>query len=301
MQCFQKDPNLRVSARKLLRHPWITGCRRSDAPVSKAPSNFSQAVEEVKQWNKALKSSENNLRVSIGSDGAGLPGHAHRPNLATSAKMPLNLATKQRPTANAFRSPELAGEPKEKGSLGDSRLTTSLDDDNWDNDFATAISPSALHLPQIKGQDNFGGLLSGDKLKAFASIDAQREDSDNWDSNFEGELVTIKALGHWSEIDPQEETIRPVSRRTEKTREPKPKVQDQPGHRRQRSGRDAAAAAQPKSPVRPLGAKFELPPRPDVIYREQSTEDFSDLFADNDHIFDRRLSLASKVTHIPVL
>ncbi|KAK3308946.1 uncharacterized protein B0T15DRAFT_123834 [Chaetomium strumarium] len=276
MQCFQKDPNLRVSARKLLRHAWITGCRRSDAPVSKAPSNFSQAVEEVKQWNKALKSSENNLRVSIGSDGGGLPGHAHRPTLATTAKMPLNLATKQRPTANAFRSPELA------------------DDDNWDNDFATAISPSALHLPQIKGQDNFGGLLSGDRLKAFASIDGQREDSDNWDSNFEGELVTIKGLGHWSEIEPQEETIRPVSRRTEKSREHRPKVQDQPGHRRQRSGRGSAAAAQPKSPVKPLGAKFELPPRPDVIYREQSTEDFSDLFADNDHIFDRRLSLANK-------
>jgi hypothetical protein len=106
MQCFQKDPNLRVSARKLLRHPWITGSRRSDAPVSKAPSNFSQAVEEVKQWNKALKSSEHNLRTSMGSD-SGLPGH--RPNMA---KMPLTLATKQRPTAHAFRSPELAGKSR---------------------------------------------------------------------------------------------------------------------------------------------------------------------------------------------
>ncbi len=71
MQCFQKDPNLRVTARKLSKHPWIVGCRRSDAPVSKAPSNFSQAVEEVKQWNKALKSSENNLRASTGSDSGG--------------------------------------------------------------------------------------------------------------------------------------------------------------------------------------------------------------------------------------
>ncbi|KAG7145613.1 Cytokinesis protein sepH like [Verticillium longisporum] len=50
MQCFQKDPNLRVTARKLLKHPWI-------------------AVEEVKQWNKALKSSESSLRASTGSDG----------------------------------------------------------------------------------------------------------------------------------------------------------------------------------------------------------------------------------------
>jgi len=118
MQCFQKDPNLRVSARKLLRHAWITGCRRSDAPVSKAPANFSQAVEEVKQWNKALKSSEHNLRASEGSDSSGPPVQAHHGNRLnqsdasrshlTPAKGPLVLA-KPRPMADAFRSPELAG------------------------------------------------------------------------------------------------------------------------------------------------------------------------------------------------
>ncbi|SPQ21983.1 4c1c0749-3f0d-4a55-94ab-df64d9edd449 [Thermothielavioides terrestris] len=278
MQCFQKDPNLRVSARKLLRHAWITGCRRSDAPVSKAPANFSQAVEEVKQWNKALKSSENNLRVSTGSENGGPPGQAHRANLATSAKVPLAPATKQRSTADAFRSPEPA------------------DDDNWDNDFATTISQSALHLPHIKGQDNFGGLLSGDRLKAFASVDGQREDSENWDSSFGGELVTIKGLGHWSEMDLQEETIRPLPKKTEKTRESRLRGQEHHGHRRQRSGKGGSNSSQPKSPVKPLGTKFELPPRPDIIYREQSTEDYSDLFADNDHVFDRRLSLANKDT-----
>ena len=120
MQCFQKDPNLRVSAKKLFRHAWITSCRRSDAPVSKAPANFSQAVEEVKQWNKALKSSENNLRASTGSDSSGppiqpfhgnrlIPSDTNRTGL-TPAKGPLALA-KSRPTADAFRSPELAGEP----------------------------------------------------------------------------------------------------------------------------------------------------------------------------------------------
>lgn len=119
MQCFQKDPNLRVTARKLLKHAWIVGCRRSDAPVAKAPSNFNQAVEEVKQWNKALKSSETSLRASNGSESGGIFGHPHvgsrfngvdphRPNLITPAKGPLALA-KPRPSADAFRSPELAG------------------------------------------------------------------------------------------------------------------------------------------------------------------------------------------------
>lgn len=56
MQCFQKDPNLRVSARRLLKHPWITSSRRTDDPLHKAPANYKETVEEVKQWNEALRS-----------------------------------------------------------------------------------------------------------------------------------------------------------------------------------------------------------------------------------------------------
>lgn len=104
MQCFQKDPNLRVTARKLLRHAWITGCRRTEAPVSKAPANFSDAVEEVKQWNKALKSSESSLRASTGSES----GPSTRFLGGTPAKGSLTLA-KPRPGAEAFSKPELAG------------------------------------------------------------------------------------------------------------------------------------------------------------------------------------------------
>ncbi|KAM7223293.1 hypothetical protein V8F06_001170 [Rhypophila decipiens] len=278
MQCFQKDPNLRVSARKLLRHAWITGCRRSDAPVSKAPSNFSQAVEEVKQWNKALKSSETNLRASTGSDSSGVPSRfapseANRSALTTPAKGPLLL--KPRPTPEAFRSPELA------------------DDDNWDNDFATTISPGALHLPHIKGQDNFGGLLSSDRLKEFAFTEGPRENSDNWDSTFDGELATIKGLGQWAVPDPQEQTIRPLPRRTEKSSESKAP----PNHRRQKSSKNSTSSSAPKvtSPLKAqFGTKFELPPRRDLLFREQSNEDYSDLFDDNDNVFNHRLKGAGK-------
>jgi hypothetical protein len=170
---------------------------------------------------------------------------------------------------------------------------TVTDDDNWDNDFATAISPSALHLPHIKGQDNFGGLLSSDRLKAFASIDDSRNDFETWDDNFDGELVTIKGPRPFAEADPQEQTIRPLPRKTEKVPDQKPQ-----GHRRQGSKASGPKTSHPKSPVKPhFGAKFELPPRPDLMYREQSVEDYSDLFADNDSVFNNmnsRLSLAIK-------
>ncbi|KAB5572603.1 putative SEPH-like protein [Coniochaeta sp. 2T2.1] len=285
MQCFQKDPNLRVSAKKLLKHAWIVGSRRSDAPVAKPPANFSQAVEEVKQWNKALKSSENNLRASTGSEngppqayghhqGSRFDVNPHRTNLTTPAKGPLVLA-KPRPSAEAFRSPELA------------------DDDNWDNDFATAISPGALHLPHVKGQDNFGGLLSSDRLKAFASIDDSRGDFESWDEDFGGELMTIKPPSQFHEFDPLEQTIRPFPKKSEKAADQRPAS----GHKRQGSRATGSKSSHPRAPIKPhLGAKFELPPRPDQIYREQSVEDYSDLLADNDSVFgtNNRLSLAIK-------
>jgi len=121
MQCFQKDPNLRVSARKLLKHAWIVGSRRSDAPVSKPPANFNEAVEEVKQWNEALRSpNTGSLRASSSSANSPLPirkvpslrkVHSDQQSsaLATpAAKGPLTLV-KPRNTAEAFRSPESTG------------------------------------------------------------------------------------------------------------------------------------------------------------------------------------------------
>ncbi|KAI1418387.1 cell division control protein [Hypoxylon sp. FL1857] len=284
IQCFQKDPNLRVSARKLLKHNWIVGCRRSDAPVAKAPGNFSQAVEEVKQWNKALTSSETNLRASGGSDSSAPFHHAHptsrftsqeqsRPNMPTLAKAPFALG-KPRPTADDFRSPELA------------------DDDNWDDDFATAISPSALRLPQVKPQDHFGGLLSADRLKAFASIDNSRDLSANWEDDYEGELMTMKKSHPIQEEDPQQKTIRPnwnLPANPEKS-ESKPQPSKSSPRKRSANGHQREKS-QPKNF---LGSRFQLPSRPDVVYREQSVEDYSDLFDDNDSVFGQPLGQAKK-------
>ncbi|KAJ4022543.1 Protein kinase of the Mitotic Exit Network [Fusarium irregulare] len=258
MQCFQKDPNLRVTARKLLRHAWITGCRRQEAPVARKPANFNDAVEEVKQWNKALKSSEPNLRSSMGSE----TGPSTRFHGGTPAKG--GLYAKLRAGAGAFSKPELA------------------DDDNWDDDFATAISPSALQLPHLKPQDNFGGLLSSDRLKAFASINDGRNESNTYDDDFEGELMTIKGLGQWQDSsDLQEQTIRPTPRKA--TRVPDPVK----AHTRNKSSSSkAVGGGRTRSPTKSnLNNKFELPSRPDLAFREHSVEDFSDLFVDSDNVF----------------
>lgn len=166
-------------------------------------------------------------------------------------------------------------------------LTFQVGDDNWDDDFATSISPSALHLPQFKPHDNFGGMLSSDRLKAFASFDMTNDE--NWDKNFEGDLVTIKAPRKNVEPDSHElETIRPYRINpivvTQDTR---------PGPALKPSSRKTSRSEppRPKSPIKANAErKFALPENPAAMYREQSVEDFSDLFVDSDSVFDRRLN-----------
>ena len=163
-------------------------------------------------------------------------------------------------------------------------------DDNWDNDFATSISPSALHLPQFKPQDNFGGLLSSDRLKAFASFDTANDENDNWDNNFEGDLITIKGPHKNVEPDSHEiETIRPYRvKPTVITQDLKP-APTAKSHSRKIS---TSAPPRPKSPIKSQAeAKFVLPTRPAALYREQSVDDYSDIFLDNDNVFDRRLDI----------
>lgn len=184
-----------------------------------------------------------------------------------------------------------------------------VDDDNWDNDFiATAISPRALQLPNlhVKPQDNFAGLFSGDRLKEFAFTggangNGSRNVSATYDDDFDGgeQLLTIKAAARrHDEIDPQEQTIRPLPRKSSRTEE------HMRGHARGKSSvsrigvgtgagagtsSSAAGAAKPKSPTKShFGAKFELPARPDMLFREQSVEDYSDLVLDNDNVFINR-------------
>lgn len=163
-------------------------------------------------------------------------------------------------------------------------------DDNWDDDFASSISSSALHLPQFKPHDNFGGMLSSDRLKAFASFDNSNAESDNWDTNFEGDLMTIKGPLRSAESEGHElETIRPYRAKTPVTTQ-NPKAAVAP----KSTGRKASYTASPrqKSPAKAQAeARFVLPSRPTSMYREQSVEDFSDLFVDNDSVFDRRLNI----------
>ncbi|KAJ5747824.1 uncharacterized protein N7511_009520 [Penicillium nucicola] len=252
MQCFQKDPNLRVSARKLLKHPWIVNARRSDSVVPKKSTEYEEAVKSVQEWNEALRSPE-----TVTSRKTQKPDYQH-PSAIPSSRNTQLVDTLPSPTSikttDRFRSPE------------------SAEDDNWDDDFATAISPSALKLPHLRPHDNFGGMLSSERLKAFASLDGTILRSDD---SFEEEN------SGFSDNDALQ-TIRPYP-----TKPAAPEPLKSPSPTRRQSSNPPVSALQNV----PILTQNPMPrrARPAALYKENSVEDYSDLIMANEDVLDRKL------------
>ncbi|GFZ45328.1 non-specific serine/threonine protein kinase [Saitozyma sp. JCM 24511] len=65
LHCFQKDPNLRVSAKKLARHPWMLSARRTLAtspPPSRPESRVPSATEPKPKGSVRVPSNESRTR-----------------------------------------------------------------------------------------------------------------------------------------------------------------------------------------------------------------------------------------------
>ncbi|KAH7097083.1 hypothetical protein BKA62DRAFT_818558 [Auriculariales sp. MPI-PUGE-AT-0066] len=163
LQCFQKDPNLRISAKKLLRHPWMAGTRKqlgagertaassssSSSSTERPASNYGydDAISRVLEWNEALRSPRSPSRRGAAS---ATPGRVSRPHLtpfsvgATGSPMPtlvdppsivpsLSVGTLASPTPASSRVPGVV-------ALAPVRLQPAVvapeeDTDNWDDDF----------------------------------------------------------------------------------------------------------------------------------------------------------------------
>jgi hypothetical protein len=136
-------------------------------------------------------------------------------------------------------------------------------------------------------------MFSSDRLKSFASFDISNDSgNDNWDENFEGDLVTIKGPRRFAEPDYQElDTIRPYTAKPKTNNDLKP-----PAPKNVVRKRSITLPQRPRTAnkIQPP-SKFALPTRPAALFREQTVEDYSDLYFENESVFDRRISLV-KVT-----
>lgn len=61
-QCFQKDPNLRINARKLMRHPWLQQARQKAAPAATSETKLAETLKTVVISDAASKSTAGTLR-----------------------------------------------------------------------------------------------------------------------------------------------------------------------------------------------------------------------------------------------
>lgn len=277
MQCFQKDPNLRVSAKKLLRHPWILSAKRSDAVVAK-PTKYDEAVKSVQQWNEAIKSPNNSFRKPGRTNVTSPPPSksASTSNVQTPVPVKGVLDIKQigqRPNPKLYQSPE------------------DFSNDNWDDDFATPITSSVLKLPHMKPHDNFAGKLSADKLKAYAMQETPVEtEISSWDANFEGELMLKSPRTNRSGDTTQ--TVRPARKTSSKTSSPTKNTS------KTVTSRKAFRDSQPQTQILRTGQKKGYPPvkiptsptKEPGLYREKSIEDYSDLVARDDVTFQQKLA-----------
>jgi hypothetical protein len=287
MECFQKNPTLRISAKRLLKHPWIQSAKRA-APAVK-PTEYTEAVKSVQEWNEALRS-PNSLRrsarlVSSGPTKKSPPSTRAGATAAASRKPSMNVnlnIPKHRPTAESFRSPEV-----------------DTANDNWDDDFAESISPRALHhLPHLKPQDNFGGLFSSDRLKQYASFEAVTEEPSSLDgeATVKSPMDLHKYLKERSEVFKGPEATKSSSTKAKVLNSRQSSAAESTMPEERHDGPKTAflrgvprAADIPKSKVAALA-------RPSVLFREESTEDYSDLLPEDDDAFQLRVN-AMKGSH----
>ncbi|PSN64100.1 hypothetical protein BS50DRAFT_500201 [Corynespora cassiicola Philippines] len=276
MECFQKNPTLRISAKRLLRHPWILSAKRTVPAVPTKPTEYTEAVKSVQEWNEALKSPTSLRRSRLASGVHQTPPFQQStPTAAAARKAPLHVnldIPKHRPTADSFRSPELDR------------------DDNWDDDFAENISPRAFHHPHLKPQDNFGGLFSGDRLKAFASFEAVTEEA-GFDAdatvksplNLQHLQGTTSAFG---DTDPVKKTSRGT--RTPRSQSSSSSQSFSSEEQQELHPKTAYLRGVPKSSHLP---KIKVAPvsRPSQMFRESTDEDYSDLTPTDEYAFERKL------------
>ena len=311
MQCFQKDPNLRVSAKKLLKHPWIVSTRKAE---KKKVTEYDEAVKSVQEWNEALKASPPNAHAGNAGSRRSSARPGSRPGSRSTAKasngtLP-STATKGHPKLASRRTPT-----KDYQSPDDEEKRN-----NWDADFdSLSTSLAGLKLPDhLKPQDNFAGLFSSEKLKQYASFDSMPETDgkvEAWDEEFEGDL-TVRSplqLSKGSALETVRPFYPPRATSSEIRNNPPPTLgarrRSKDEHQRERK---VSKDSQPRTQIlRPAMSKADssssvkqTPPqqskRPAQTaasnrdkYKEEDEEDYSDLVADDDDAFKKKLAAFS--------
>ncbi|VDB91802.1 unnamed protein product [Peniophora sp. CBMAI 1063] len=189
--CSQKDVNLRISAKKLLRHPWMVQVKKQ-LGVESAPGpsaggqtsrtasqyNYDEAVLKVQEWNEALKSPRRpSKHPRRGQSVRDSPPESPTETAFGLVNAPTaNLSSSllgQAPALNGKKMPIVAN----KSVLPVPAVLVQPEEqtDNWDDDFEEGISFSKLQaLEKTAAEED-----AKEKEKREREARREREDADN--------------------------------------------------------------------------------------------------------------------------
>ncbi|KAL9938366.1 hypothetical protein V8E36_002989 [Tilletia maclaganii] len=129
--CFQKDQNLRVSARKLMRHPWMLNAKRqldqlrTGSSIGKQRTVHDEAVKSVQQWNQALKEPPKPTNASM---------------ISTTTVGDISASTSALPIGKAAPAPSLVAQRQKLVNLQQPEEQK----DSWDDDFEDDITTTKI-------------------------------------------------------------------------------------------------------------------------------------------------------------
>jgi len=172
LHCFQKDPNLRISAKKLLRHPWMVATRKQlgtgeqKTTEARPASNYGydDAINRVLEWNEALKSPRSPSKQLQSPVVAA--GRVSRPTLR-----PFTVARSGTPMAIPSESPVLVP--------------------------SLSLSTSSLAAVAAPAVARTSGVVALAPTRLQQTVVAPEEDTDNWDDDFdmsEGDRINVTKL-----------------------------------------------------------------------------------------------------------
>ena len=209
LHCFQKDSNLRVSAKKLLRHPWMMAARKQLEQMKTGGSIrgsgisgtvYDEAVKSVQEWNQALKEppkpapsrindaatlrapAQPSLRRVTGTISQEAGGTArpaigkgrkpNRPTLPVDFSPPIMEAISEQPDESVY-TPDTSAKVEARSSA----------------EAGSAPAPQTAKLP-IGGAAPATSLM--DQRSKLVDLQQPEEETDNWDDDFEEDITTTK-------------------------------------------------------------------------------------------------------------
>ncbi|SNX84122.1 related to MAPKK kinase [Melanopsichium pennsylvanicum] len=223
LHCFQKDANLRVSARKLLRHPWMVSARKQLEQLKSGGSlrvgggatlntPHEEAVKSVQEWNQALKEPPKQAvqrlqdpeTVRVPMQPSLRRVNAIAAELGTAKPLARKGRLPSRPTLPIDFSPPSAPRKQttpavESTSKPSSKLMSSAPQRSGSSEGNAAQTSNNKQLPSANGS-GFRAPLAGaapvtslmDHRVKLADLQQPESADDNWDDDFEEDITTTK-------------------------------------------------------------------------------------------------------------